>query len=450
MSKANLSLSHTTSKLLISIQSPRQRPAAEKTPTSLPEAVDPLPPHPQYNRAFKEGFLVKCATNPETTPNTSKNWTKRWFVLQEHSIFYFKQGHEEPYGKIPAGDIKFASVGEINKTIKWQHSFKLVTESRTYILYAESPQECMSWIEAVMAIKNFHCLHSLYEAKVGPGTKAVTAVEQYRWNVLSDVKFVIVSLQNMIGILRRAANFMKDTSQPRQDELFCMCNNLQDCSVFYLQTIYSHTNRPFDPTSRLKFVEQTKDLVRRFQRIDSSNLLGNIDKDAINALLLPLKPKIFHIGQLVLSSTLDLFDELKYMAETIRQILTQFNETLPSEENKQVVSGLACRLTALAKEYNDDVFSTRDPVFAVSGVQICKLVERAIINKDMMARLPETKEELLNEARDISRRIEKVLNDCLQPEVVEKNRPKGSQLALQVPSLSTRNLLGSRLDFAGR
>lgn len=91
----------------------------------------------------KEGYLTKLG-------KVVKNWKKRWFVLDGTQLSYYEKPGKKQLGTI---DLSKAIQVQINDDPKKENSFKIIIPNyRTYVIFADSQQECEDWVNALNKI----------------------------------------------------------------------------------------------------------------------------------------------------------------------------------------------------------------------------------------------------------------------------------------------------------
>ncbi|XP_052436806.1 pleckstrin homology domain-containing family A member 1a isoform X3 [Carassius gibelio] len=107
--------------------------------------------HPPYlhSRAGQDQAIIKAGYCVKQGA-LMKNWKRRYFVLEQNSMSYFKSDLEkEP--------LRIILLKEVHKVQECKHSeimmrdnlFEVVTNSRTFYVQADSPEEMHSWIKAI-------------------------------------------------------------------------------------------------------------------------------------------------------------------------------------------------------------------------------------------------------------------------------------------------------------
>ncbi|XP_076005770.1 pleckstrin homology domain-containing family A member 1 isoform X1 [Genypterus blacodes] len=95
-----------------------------------------------------------------------KNWKRRYFMLDENNVSYFKSDLErEPLKVIPLKEIHKVQECKQSEPMMRDNLFELVTNSRTFYVQANSPEDMHSWIKAISGA---------IVAQRGPGRSANT------------------------------------------------------------------------------------------------------------------------------------------------------------------------------------------------------------------------------------------------------------------------------------
>ncbi|KAM7391872.1 hypothetical protein PAMP_022523 [Pampus punctatissimus] len=101
---------------------------------------------------LRSGYCVKQG-------NVRKNWKRRFFTLDDNAVSYYKsEMDKEPLRAIPLRDIQkvhecFVKSGDL---LFRDNLFLIVTNSRTFYIQADSPDEMKGWITGVqMKIQDF-------------------------------------------------------------------------------------------------------------------------------------------------------------------------------------------------------------------------------------------------------------------------------------------------------
>ncbi|CAL8298978.1 unnamed protein product [Merluccius merluccius] len=113
----------------------------------------------QEQTVIKSGYCVKQGA-------VMRNWKRRYFLLEENSLSYFKSDLEkEPLRTIPLKEVHKVQECKQSDILMRDNLFEVVTQSRTFYIQADSPEEMHSWIKA---------LSGAIVAQRGPGRSAAT------------------------------------------------------------------------------------------------------------------------------------------------------------------------------------------------------------------------------------------------------------------------------------
>uniref|UniRef100_A0A674F0D3 Myosin X, like 1 n=1 Tax=Salmo trutta TaxID=8032 RepID=A0A674F0D3_SALTR len=85
--------------------------------------------------SLKSGWLHKKGGGLSTL--SRRNWKMRWFVLREHKLMYFDSDSEEKL----KGTIDIRAAKEIVNNHEKENALNIVTDERTYQVFAESPED---------------------------------------------------------------------------------------------------------------------------------------------------------------------------------------------------------------------------------------------------------------------------------------------------------------------
>ncbi|XP_064817467.1 unconventional myosin-X-like, partial [Oncorhynchus masou masou] len=85
--------------------------------------------------SLKSGWLYKKGGGMSTL--SRRNWKLRWFVLRDDKLMYFESDSEEKL----RGTIDIRSAKDIVDNHAKENSLNIVTEERTYHIYAETPED---------------------------------------------------------------------------------------------------------------------------------------------------------------------------------------------------------------------------------------------------------------------------------------------------------------------
>ncbi|XP_065091396.1 diacylglycerol kinase eta [Ochlerotatus camptorhynchus] len=90
--------------------------------------------------ATKEGYLMKQTWS-------FQRWRRRYFRLKGHKLYYAKDSKSELFDEIDLSDLCFAECSTKNAN----HSFQLITPTRSLVLCAENRREMEDWLHALKA-----------------------------------------------------------------------------------------------------------------------------------------------------------------------------------------------------------------------------------------------------------------------------------------------------------
>ncbi|XP_030057769.1 pleckstrin homology domain-containing family A member 2 [Microcaecilia unicolor] len=96
---------------------------------------------------LKSGYCVKQG-------NVRKSWKRRYFVLDAHSISYFKcEQDREPLRSIHLKDVQkiHECLVKSGDLLMRDNLFEIITTSRTFYIQADSPEDMNNWIKAIRA-----------------------------------------------------------------------------------------------------------------------------------------------------------------------------------------------------------------------------------------------------------------------------------------------------------
>ncbi|XP_076858240.1 unconventional myosin-X isoform X2 [Brachyhypopomus gauderio] len=96
--------------------------------------------------SLKSGWLYKKGGGMSTL--SRRNWKMRWFVLRETKLMYFDNDSEEKL----KGTIDIRSAREIVDNHEKENALNIVTEDRTYHIYAETPEEASGWFSVLSRV----------------------------------------------------------------------------------------------------------------------------------------------------------------------------------------------------------------------------------------------------------------------------------------------------------
>ncbi|XP_051998770.1 unconventional myosin-X [Xyrauchen texanus] len=96
--------------------------------------------------SLKSGWLYKKGGGMSTL--SRRNWKMRWFVLRDSKLMYFENDSEEKL----KGTIDIRSAKEIVDNHEKENALNIVTEERTYQIYAESPEDASGWFNVLSRV----------------------------------------------------------------------------------------------------------------------------------------------------------------------------------------------------------------------------------------------------------------------------------------------------------
>ncbi|XP_060786441.1 unconventional myosin-X-like isoform X3 [Neoarius graeffei] len=96
--------------------------------------------------SVKSGWLYKKGGGSSTL--SRRNWKMRWFVLRENKLMYFENDSEEKL----RGTIDIRTAREIVDNHEKENALNIVTEDRTYHIYAETPEEASGWFSVLSRV----------------------------------------------------------------------------------------------------------------------------------------------------------------------------------------------------------------------------------------------------------------------------------------------------------
>uniref|UniRef100_A0A3Q4MVZ9 Unconventional myosin-X-like n=1 Tax=Neolamprologus brichardi TaxID=32507 RepID=A0A3Q4MVZ9_NEOBR len=96
--------------------------------------------------SLKSGWLYKKGGGMSTL--SRRNWKMRWFVLRESKLMYFENDSEEKL----KGTIDIRVAKEIVDNHEKENALNIVTEERTYHIYAESPEDASGWFNVLSRV----------------------------------------------------------------------------------------------------------------------------------------------------------------------------------------------------------------------------------------------------------------------------------------------------------
>ncbi|XP_045081439.1 unconventional myosin-X isoform X2 [Coregonus clupeaformis] len=96
--------------------------------------------------SLKSGWLHKKGGGLSTL--SRRNWKMRWFVLREHKLMYFDNDSEEKL----KGTIDIRAAKEIVNNHEKENALNIVTDERTYQVFAESPEDASAWYKVLSKV----------------------------------------------------------------------------------------------------------------------------------------------------------------------------------------------------------------------------------------------------------------------------------------------------------
>ncbi|XP_052358044.1 unconventional myosin-X-like isoform X3 [Oncorhynchus keta] len=98
--------------------------------------------------SLKSGWLYKKGGGMSTL--SRRNWKLRWFVLRDDKLMYFESDSEEKL----RGTIDIRSAKDIVDNHVKENSLNIVTEERTYHIYAETPEDASGWFNVLSRVQS--------------------------------------------------------------------------------------------------------------------------------------------------------------------------------------------------------------------------------------------------------------------------------------------------------
>ncbi|XP_071774448.1 unconventional myosin-X isoform X2 [Centroberyx gerrardi] len=96
--------------------------------------------------SLKSGWLYKKGGGMSTL--SRRNWKMRWFVLRESKLMYFENDSEEKL----KGTIDIRTAKDIVDNHEKENALNIVTDERTYHIYAESPEDASGWFNVLSRV----------------------------------------------------------------------------------------------------------------------------------------------------------------------------------------------------------------------------------------------------------------------------------------------------------
>ncbi|XP_051563416.1 unconventional myosin-X-like [Myxocyprinus asiaticus] len=96
--------------------------------------------------SLKSGWLYKKGGGLSTL--SRRNWKMRWFVLRDSKLMYFENDSEEKL----KGTIDICTAKEIVDNHEKENALNIVTDERTYQVFAESPEDASGWFNVLSRV----------------------------------------------------------------------------------------------------------------------------------------------------------------------------------------------------------------------------------------------------------------------------------------------------------
>uniref|UniRef100_A0A8C7K944 Unconventional myosin-X-like n=1 Tax=Oncorhynchus kisutch TaxID=8019 RepID=A0A8C7K944_ONCKI len=96
--------------------------------------------------SLKSGWLYKKGGGMSTL--SRRNWKLRWFVLRDDKLMYFESDSEEKL----RGTVDIRSAMDIVDNHAKENALNIVTEERTYHIYAETPEDASGWFNVLSRV----------------------------------------------------------------------------------------------------------------------------------------------------------------------------------------------------------------------------------------------------------------------------------------------------------
>eukprot|EP00063_Salmo_salar_P046400 XP_014021235.1 PREDICTED: unconventional myosin-X-like [Salmo salar] len=96
--------------------------------------------------SLKSGWLYKKGGGMSTL--SRRNWKQRWFVLRDDKLMYFENDSEEKL----KGTIDIRAAKDIVDNHAKENALNIVTEERTYHIYAETPEDASGWFNMLSRV----------------------------------------------------------------------------------------------------------------------------------------------------------------------------------------------------------------------------------------------------------------------------------------------------------
>uniref|UniRef100_A0A3Q3K7V8 Myosin X, like 1 n=1 Tax=Monopterus albus TaxID=43700 RepID=A0A3Q3K7V8_MONAL len=97
--------------------------------------------------SLKSGWLYKKGGGLSTL--SRRNWKMRWFVLRDTKLMYYENDSEEKL----KGTIDIKAAKEIVNNHEKENALNIVTDERTYQVFAESPEDASGWFNVLSKVR---------------------------------------------------------------------------------------------------------------------------------------------------------------------------------------------------------------------------------------------------------------------------------------------------------
>ncbi|XP_012736482.2 unconventional myosin-X isoform X3 [Fundulus heteroclitus] len=97
--------------------------------------------------SLKSGWLYKKGGGLSTL--SRRNWKMRWFVLRDNKLMYYENDSEEKL----KGTIDIRAAKEIVDNHEKENALNIVTDERTYQVFAESPEDASGWFNVLSKVR---------------------------------------------------------------------------------------------------------------------------------------------------------------------------------------------------------------------------------------------------------------------------------------------------------
>uniref|UniRef100_A0A3Q3AHQ9 Myosin X, like 1 n=1 Tax=Kryptolebias marmoratus TaxID=37003 RepID=A0A3Q3AHQ9_KRYMA len=97
--------------------------------------------------SLKSGWLYKKGGGLSTL--SRRNWKMRWFVLRDSKLMYYDNDSEEKL----KGTIDIKAAKEIVDNHEKENALNIVTDERTYQVFAESPEDASGWFNVLSKVR---------------------------------------------------------------------------------------------------------------------------------------------------------------------------------------------------------------------------------------------------------------------------------------------------------